>query len=68
MKVLLLFSTGALAQNNIDARINKAEEKCRVFLDKVNFGFLKLLNTFRRWSVSHQRSKYPSTRTGSPKS
>ena len=44
MKVLLLFSTAALAQNNIDARINKAEEKCGVFLDKVRFSFLKLLN------------------------
>ena len=43
MKVLLLFSTGAIAQNNIDARINKAEEKCGVFLDKVSFSFDKLL-------------------------
>merc|ERR1719174_1395092 len=35
MKVLLLLSTSQLlAQNTIDGRISKAEEKCALFLDK----------------------------------
>ena len=41
MKVLLLLSTSQLlAQNTMDGRISKAEEKCAVFLDKVVVNFI----------------------------
>ena len=70
MKVLLLFSTSQLlAQNTIDGRISKAEEKCAVFLDKVVCA--STVNVyrfvFRRWSVFRPKSKYPSISIASPK-
>ena len=61
MKVLLLLTGQLLAQNSIEGRISKAEEKCAVFLDKVNLNEVNLSNIYRHWFASHQKSKYPST-------
>ena len=61
MKVLLLLTGQLMAQNSIEGRISKAEEKCAVFLDKVKLVIVNLANSFRHWSASHRKSKYPST-------